>query len=84
MLRTVFFLFVDVLGTISVLLEHIMYKLPYPIQFATFSLLAIFYASLIYANSWRAIRKFYFLAYAVINIIFLVLVLSNFQSKKLV
>jgi len=59
----------------------IIFWIPYPIQFATFSLLVMYYAGLIH-REWRSYwRKRYVVVYAVSNIFFLCVIIAIIVSE---
>jgi hypothetical protein len=54
------------------IMANVFYWLPFNIQFATFSLLVLYYAEVIYKKNWRRKRRRQFVSiYCIVNIVFL-------------
>jgi uncharacterized membrane protein len=55
-------------ASLSSVFSLILFWFPVDIQFATFSLIVVYYAYLLYKHNWNRRRKFIFAVYGVINI----------------
>jgi hypothetical protein len=64
--RLAFFLLSDQLEDVP-LLFYIVYNIPLEVQFATFSLLVVFYASVVHKDAWNRLHPWFWAAYALMN-----------------